>query len=282
MKLDIRYSVNQRDFMRYTTEEIRGEFLIKDLFKPDNITAVYSHIDRMVVFGAMPVSRTVSLDEGIDCWENFGTQYILERREAGVFNIGGAGSVLLDGIEYKMNKMDCLYIAMGTKKVEFFSEIPKDPAKFYMVSAPAHKHCQTRMLAFHDAIKRPLGCEKDANKRVINQYIHPDVLETCQLSMGMTQLCEGSVWNTMPTHTHERRMEIYMYFDVDNDAIVFHLMGEPEQTKHIAVSNEQAVISPSWSIHSGCGTRAYSFIWAMGGENKAFDDMDAVSFEKLK
>jgi len=280
--LDIRYSVNQRDFRRYTTDEIRDEFLIESIFEHNKITAVYSHIDRMVAIGAMPVDETMSLDEGFDCRGSFGTDYILERREAGVFNIGGAGRVLLDGVEYKMNSRDCLYISMGTKGVVFVSDVPEYPAKFYMVSAPAHKPCETRLLTFNDAIKRPIGCEKDANRRVINQFIHPDVLETCQLSMGMTELCEGSVWNTMPTHTHERRMEIYLYFDVDNDAMVFHLMGEPEQTRHIAVKNEQAVVSPSWSIHSGCGTRSYSFIWAMGGENKAFDDMDAVSYDRLK
>ena len=280
--MDIRYSVNQRDFKRYTTDEIRDEFLITDLFKADEVTAVYSHVDRMVTLGCMPVNETVSIDKDIDCWKNFGTHYFLERREIGIFNIGEPGVITADGVEYKMGHEDCLYITMGTKEVTFASDDAAHPAKFYMVSAPAHKPCKTTFISIQDANKRPMGDLKTSNARTINQFIHPDVLETCQLSMGLTRLEEGSVWNTMPAHTHERRMEVYFYFDIPEDNVVFHMMGEGKETRHIVMQNEEAVISPSWSIHSGCGTSNYTFIWAMGGENKAFDDMDNIPTTELR
>ena len=280
--MDIRYSVNQRDFKRYTTEEIRDEFLIRHLFEADQVSAVYSHVDRMVTLGCMPVKETVSIDKGIDCWKNFGTEYFLQRREIGIFNIGEPGVITADGVEYRMGHEDCLYITMGTREVTFRSENEHRPAKFYMVSAPAHKACKTTFISMQDANKRPMGSLKTSNARTINQFIHPDVLETCQLSMGLTRLEEGSVWNTMPAHTHERRMEIYLYYDIPQDNVVFHLMGEADQTRHIVMHNEEAVISPSWSIHSGCGTSNYTFIWAMGGENKAFDDMDNIATEDLR
>ena len=235
--MDIRYSANQRDVKRYTTEELRKEFLIQNLYQADEVVAVYSHVDRMVTMGCMPVSEKVSIEKGIDCWKNFGTHYFLERRE---------------------------------------SEEPSDPAKFYMVSAPAHTSYTTTFIPIEKAAKRPCGDAALSNKRTINQFIHPDVLKTCQLSMGMTVLEPGSVWNTMPAHTHERRMEVYMYFEVPGDNVVFHMMGEPTETRHIIMKNEEAVISPSWSIHSGAGTSNYTFIWAMGGENMEFDDMDTM------
>lgn len=280
--MDIRYSVNQRDVKRYTTKELRDEFLITGLYQPDKIVAVYSHVDRMVTFGCMPVSRQVSLDDGIDVYANFGTDYILQRREIGIFNIGGPGSISVDGKVYDMDYKDCLYITMGAREVLFSSSDSNRPAKFYMVSAPAHTSYETKLLTFADAMKRPLGESKTSNKRVINQFIHPDVLKTCQLCMGMTVLEEGSVWNTMPAHTHERRMEIYTYFEVPDDQVVFHFMGEPEETRHIVMKNEEAVISPSWSIHAGAGTCSYTFIWAMGGENQEFDDMDNLKPADLK
>ena len=280
--MDIRYSANQKDFKRYTTEEIRDEFLIQNLFVADEMTAVYSHVDRMVTLGCMPVNETVSIDKGIDCWKNFGTHFFLERREIGIFNIGGAGVIIADGESYRLGFEDCLYISMGTKEVSFQSDNKEMPAKFYMVSAPAHKPCKTTLLTMADANKRPCGAAETSNKRVINQFIHPDVLETCQLSMGLTQLDAGSVWNTMPAHTHERRMEIYLYFNIPQNNVVFHMMGEGQQTRHIVMQNEQAVISPSWSIHAGCGTSNYTFIWAMGGENKAFDDMDNIEIADLR
>lgn len=280
--MDIRYSVNQRDFKRYTTEEIRNEFLIDGLYKADEVVAVYSHVDRMVTLGCMPVNEAVSIDKGIDVWHTFGTQYLLERREIGIFNIGGDGSVEADGETFEMGYEDCLYITRGTKSVVFRSKDAAKPAKFYMVSAPAHKACKTTFIPMAKANHRPLGDSKTSNKRVINQFIHPDVLETCQLSMGLTQLDEGSVWNTMPAHTHERRMEIYTYFGIPEGNVVFHMMGEGQETRHVVMQNEQAIISPSWSIHAGCGTANYTFIWAMGGENQAFDDMDVIPTEELR
>ena len=280
--MDIRYSVNQRDFKRYTTEEVRGEFLIENLYKKDEVVAVYSHVDRMVTLGCMPVNEVVSISKGIDVWANFGTDYFLERREIGIFNIGGAGKIKADGEVFEMGYKDCLYITKGTKEVTFESNSPENPAKFYMVSAPAHTSYKTTFISIEKAAKKPLGSMETSNKRVINQFIHPDVLKTCQLSMGMTVLEPGSVWNTMPAHTHERRMEIYMYFEVPENQVVFHMMGEGQETRHIVMQNEQAVISPSWSIHSGAGTSNYTFIWAMGGENQAFDDMDNIATTDLR
>lgn len=280
--MDIRYSANQRDFKRYTTEEIRREFLIENLYEPDQVKAVYSHVDRMVVLGCMPVKEEVPIDKGMDIWANFGTRYFLERREIGIFNIGGEGRIITEEETFTLGFRDCLYITKGTKKVCFQSLDPENPAKFYMVSAPAHGAFKTTFLSIEDAARKPLGDQKTSNKRVINQFIHPDVLPTAQLSMGMTVLEEGNVWNTMPAHTHERRMEVYMYFGVPKDHVVFHFMGEPKETRHVVMQNEQAVISPSWSIHAGAGTSSYAFIWAMGGENQAFDDMDGAANTELR
>ncbi len=279
--MDIRYSASPNDVKRYTTEELRKEFLITDLYVADTVKATYSHVDRMVILGIMPVHEKVSIDKGIDIWANFGTGYFLERREAGVFNLGGKGAITADGVRYELGYEDCLYISKGVKEVYFESEDPENPAKFYLASTPAHKACKTTFLSFENANHRPCGEEKFANKRVINQFIHPDVLETCQLSMGLTQLAEGSVWNTMPCHTHERRMEVYTYFEIPGDEAVIHMMGQPKETRHLVMKNFDAVISPSWSIHSGCGTSNYTFIWAMGGENLAFDDMDNLKPNEL-
>ena len=280
--MDIRYSANPRDVKRYTTEELRKEFLIENLYRPDEVVAVYSHVDRMVTLGCMPVHETVSIDKGIDVWANFGTKFFLERREIGIFNIGGAGKITVDGTVYDLGYKDCLYITMGAKDVRFSSDDAAKPAKFYMVSAPAHRSYETRLLKIADANKKPCGDAATSNKRTINQFIHPAVLKTCQLSMGMTVLESGSVWNTMPAHTHERRMEVYMYFEVPEDQVVFHMMGQGQETRHIVMTNEQAVISPSWSIHAGAGTSNYTFIWAMGGENQEFDDMDNIPTNQLR
>ena len=280
--MDIRYSANPKDVKRFTTQELREEFLIENLYRPDEVVAVYSHVDRMVTLGCMPVREAVPIDKGIDVWANFGTRYFLERREIGIFNIGGAGTISVDGTVYKLGYKDCIYITRGVESVVFSSEDSAKPAKFYMVSAPAHRSYETRLLRLEDAAKRPCGDSATANKRVINQFIHPDVLPTCQLSMGMTVLEGGSVWNTMPAHTHERRMEVYMYFEVPEEEVVFHIMGQPQETRHIIMRNEQAVISPSWSIHAGAGTASYTFIWAMGGENQAFDDMDTIPSTELR
>ncbi len=280
--MDIRYSVNQRDVKRYTTEELRNEFLIEKIFVPGDVTAVYSHVDRVVTMGAMPASAPVKLDKNIDTWKTLGAKFFLERRELGIINVGGDGTVTADGTDYKLGRIEGLYLTMGTKDVSLASADPANPAKFYMVSSPAHTPCKNTHIPFDKAVHRDLGSLETSNARTINQFIHPDVLETCQLSMGVTILKPGSVWNTMPSHTHERRMEVYMYFDIPKDNVVFHYMGEPTQTRHIVMQNEQAVISPSWSIHSGGGTSNYSFIWAMAGENKVFDDMDGIATTDLR
>ena len=281
--MDIRYSCNQRDFKRYTTEEVRNEFLITDLYKADEMVAVYSHVDRMVTLGCMPVNEVVSIDKGIDIWANFGTHYFLERREIGIFNIGdGTGTITADGVAYHLGYKDCLYITQGTKEVTFASDDAAKPAKFYMVSAPAHCRYKTKLITLADAAKRPLGTLETCNKRTINQFIHPSVLKTCQLSMGMTALEPGSNWNTMPCYTDTPPTEIYTYFEIPEGQAVFHMCGEPTETRHVVMHNYDAVISPSWSIHSGVGTSNYTFIWAMGGENMEFDDMDNIATTDLR
>ena len=280
--MDIRYSCNQRDFKRYDTDEVRNEFLITGLYKADEVVSVYSHVDRMVTLGCMPVHETVSIDKGLDVWANFGTHSFLERREIGIFNLGGSGSIRADGTEYPLGYEDCLYITKGTKEVLFASDDPENPARFYMVSAPAHCSYETKLITFKDAVKRNVGSLEGCNKRTINQFINPSVVKTCQLSMGLTQLAPGSNWNTMPCHTHERRMEVYTYFEVPEGQAVFHMMGEPGETRHIVMKNFDAVISPSWSIHAGVGTSNYTFIWAMGGENMEYDDMDVISTPDLR
>lgn len=280
--MDIRYSANPNDVKKYNTEDLRKEFLIQGLYKEDQVVSVYSHVDRMVVLGICPVHEQLPITKGIDVWKEFGTSYFLERREAGVFNIGGKGKIIVDGTEYVMNYKDCLYISKESKDVKFISDDSDNPAKFYLVSAPAHKVCKTTYIPIEKANKRPMGDVKTSNKRTINQFIHPDVIETCQLSMGMTSLEEGSVWNSMPAHTHERRMEIYTYFEIPENNSVFHFMGQPTETRHLAMQNYEAVISPSWSIHCGCGTSNYTFIWAMGGENQVFDDMDNINIPDMR
>ena len=280
--MDIRYSAHPKDVARYTTEELRKEFLITGLYKADEVVSVYSHVDRMVTFGCMPVHEVVPIDKGLDVWGNFGTKYVLERREIGIFNLGGSGVICADGVRYPLGYKDCLYITMGTKEVTFASDDAENPARFYMVSAPAHCAYETKLITIAEAAKRPLGALETCNKRTINQFIHPSVLKTCQLTMGMTALEPGSNWNTMPSHTHERRMEVYTYFEIPENQVVFHMMGKPDETRHLVMQNFDAVISPSWSIHSGVGTSNYTFIWAMGGENQEFDDMDVIATPELK
>ena len=280
--MDIRYGANQRDAKHYTTDELREEFLIEALFIPDKKNMVYSHIDRIIVGGVMPVSKTIELADDIDTMKQLGTDYFLERRELGVINIGNTGKVVVDGKEFVLENKDAIYIGKETKTVEFSSLVQENPAKFYMNSAPAHKMYPTKHVERKNAKKVPLGDQKLGNKRTIYQLLHPEVVDSCQLMMGVTIMEPGNVWNTMPSHTHERRMEVYLYFDMPEDAVVFHYMGEPSETRHIVMHNEQATISPSWSIHSGCGTQAYTFIWGMVGENKTFDDMDHIAMKDLK
>jgi 4-deoxy-L-threo-5-hexosulose-uronate ketol-isomerase len=280
--MEFRQPVHPEDAKHYTTEKIRKHFLIDNLFEKGKIKRVYSHIDRIIVVGVCPAAEPLKLDSGLDIFKNLGAEYFLQRREMGVINIGGKGTVRVDGQEYPLAAQDGLYIGMGAKEVVFASEDKNNPAKFYCNSAPAHTSYPNKLIDLDTAKKVHLGEPENLNVRTINQYLHPAVLDTCQLSMGMTILEKGNIWNTMPCHTHERRMEVYFYFDMAEGDVVFHLMGTPGETRHIVIRNEEAVISPSWSIHSGVGTAAYTFIWGMVGENKEFTDMDAVPMEDLK
>lgn len=278
MKLEVRYANHPEDSKHYTTEELRKHYLVEKVFIPDDISLVYSHQDRIIAGGVMPVKKALKLETS----DELRAAYFLERRELGIINIGGAGKVTLDGKSYDIKPRDGMYVGMGVKDVVFESVDSKNPAKFYIASSPAHKTYPTYYIDFDKANHRPCGDEKTLNKRVINQYIHPDVCDSCQLAMGMTELAPGSGWNTMPSHTHERRMEVYFYFNIPDDNVVFHMMGQPQETRHIVMKNEELVISPSWSIHSGIGTSNYTFIWAMCGENQDFDDMDHIKTTDLK
>ncbi len=287
--MELRTAASPRDVKYYTTERLREEFLIEHVFVPGEIKLVYSHIDRIITGSATPLATPLKLTAG----EELRAKYFLERRELGLINIGGAGTVTVDGKEYKVGHKEGMYIGMGNQDIVFASEAGGNPAKFYINSAPAHKTYPTKLIKLEgepseDVViikpenKVELGCLEDCNHRVINKFILPGQVESCQLEMGMTALKPGSVWNTMPCHTHDRRMEVYLYFDLPEDAFVMHYMGEPTETRHIVMRNEQAVISPSWSIHAGSGSRAYTFIWGMVGENQDFDDMDHVLNQDIR
>lgn len=278
MTLDIRYGNHPDDSKKYDTEALRKNYLIEKVFVKDEIALTYSHQDRMIAGGAMPVDKELTLGST----KELGTEYFLERREMGMINVGGKGTVVLDGKEYALDYKDGLYIGMGTKEIVFKSADKNNPAKFYLNSCPAHKTYPTVYITKDMAVHRPLGTAENMNKRVVNQYVNPAVCESCQLAMGMTELAVGSSWNTMPSHTHERRMEVYFYFELEGDNVVFHMMGQPQETRHIILHNEQAVISPSWSIHSGTATSNYTFIWGMCGENQTYDDMDNIGNLDLK
>lgn len=286
--MELRTAASPRDVKHYTTERLREEFLIEKVFFEDEIRLVYSHIDRIITGAATPVKKALKLEAG----DELRAAYFLERREMGVINVGGDGYITVDGKKYTVVSRDGMYIGMGSKDIMFESVDASNPAKFYINSAPAHRICPT-VLIKRDGVagegevvikpenKVELGTLEDSNHRTINKYILPGQVESCQLVMGLTHLEPGSVWNTMPSHTHDRRMEVYLYIDIADDAFVMHFMGEPQETRHIIMRNEQAVISPSWSIHSGCGSRNYSFIWGMVGENQAFDDMDGIDNRDL-
>jgi len=271
MRLDVRYASHPEDVRNYHTEQLRAHHLIREIFRADEAMLTYSHYDRIIAGGVMPVDGTVRLTGG----KEIASDFFLQRREMGVINVGGAGRVVVDGETYPMQPRDGLYVGMGAKEIHFESDEKAAPAKFYINSATAHHTYPNRKINIQDANPRPLGSAEQCNKRTIYQYLHPAVLQTCQLCMGLTILEPGSNWNSMPCHLHERRMEVYFYFDL-GDGIVFHMMGKPDETRHIILHNEQAVISPSWSIHTGVGTRNYAFIWGMVGENQTFDDMDAI------
>lgn len=280
--MEVRPGANPNDVKNYDTDRLRHDFLIQDVFVPGEIKTIYSQIDRIIVGSATPAGKALKLTAG----DELRAAYFLERREMGVINIGGKGTMTLDGVRYDFDYKDGIYIGMGTKEVIFESADAENPAKFYFNSAPAHKTYPTVFINPEKDIlpenKKELGCLENANHRTIRKYILPGQVESCQLEMGMTALEPGSVWNTMPCHTHDRRMEVYLYFEVPENDVVFHYMGEPTQTRHIVMRNEEAVISPSWSIHSASATHAYTFIWGMVGENQDFDDMDDVDMKDLR
>ena len=276
--IDERQAAHPRDVKRYDTEALRQDFLVERIFVPGELTRTYSHYDRMIVGGATPVSKPLTLDP----FAPTGTPFFLARRELGVINIGGAGTVTVDGKQFELPNLDALYVGLGAKEVSFSSADPANPAKFYLTSAPAHREAPHHLIRQSDANTLHLGSAETSNKRTIRQYIMPNTTGTNQLVMGMTALEPGSVWNSMPCHTHTRRMEAYLYFNLDPAHRVFHFMGEPTETRHLLVANEQAVISPNWSIHCGCGTSNYAFVWAMAGDNVEFTDMDAAPVETLR
>jgi 4-deoxy-L-threo-5-hexosulose-uronate ketol-isomerase len=276
--MEVRYAPDPVRFNRMTGAEIRKSFLIDRLFKNGKIEMVYSDVDRAIIGSAVPSKASLKLKANK---KTLATDYFSERRELGVINIGKPGRIVVGDESYVMTTLDCLYIGRGTKAISFISKNQKNPALFYFVSYPAHSVYPTKQARIEEAAPVKLGSQKEANQRTIYKYIHPDGIKSCQLVMGFTVLEEGSVWNTMAAHTHERRSEIYFYFNLPEKALVCHLMGKPEETRHIMVRNQQAVISPSWSMHAGAGTQNYSFIWSMGGENQRFDDMDGIHMNRL-
>ncbi|WP_456271204.1 5-dehydro-4-deoxy-D-glucuronate isomerase [Bacillus sp. AK031] len=276
--MEIRHTTNPVDFQSYTTERLRNEFLIDSLFCNGHINMTYSHYDRVVVGGAIPTNQELKIEDP----DTLKTDYFLERREVGIINIGDEGIVAVNGQSYTLNKRDCLYVGLGNKEVSFKSIKASEPAKFYFVSTPAHKQYPTKKVTIEDAEPTHLGSNSESNKRTIYKYIHADGIQSCQLMMGMTLFEPNNIWNTMPPHLHDRRMEVYLYFDIEQNSRVFHFMGEPKETRHLVVQNEQAVLSPPWSIHSGVGTSNYTFIWAMAGENYTFNDMDLVKMDELR
>ncbi|MBR6909057.1 MAG: 5-dehydro-4-deoxy-D-glucuronate isomerase [Lachnospiraceae bacterium] len=287
--MELRTAASPRDVKYYDTQRLRDEFLVQKVFRPGEIYLVYSHIDRIIFGSATPTSEKLVLTAG----DELRAEYFLQRRELGVINIGGNGKITIDGKTFNVAHREGMYIGMGNRDISFESDDASNPAKFYLNSAPAHKTYPTVLIKpngtpeegvviVKDENKKELGSMEEANHRVICKYILPGQVETCQLEMGMTHLEPGSVWNSMPCHTHDRRMEVYMYFEVPENGFVMHYMGEPQETRHIVMHNEEAVISPSWSIHCGCGSSNYTFIWGMVGENQDFDDMDNVRNQDIR
>jgi 4-deoxy-L-threo-5-hexosulose-uronate ketol-isomerase len=276
--MQIYQAISQREAQGFSTQQLRDNFLIESIFQNNEITMYYTHYDRVVLGGVMPVYSEISLPT----YDNLKSDYFLERREIGIINVGGDGEILVDDETFSLSKLDALYIAKGSKSVTFKSIASENPAQFFILSAPAHHAYQTRKMSKEEATPVNLGSSETANERTIYKYIHRDGIQSCQVVMGLTVLKSGSVWNTMPAHVHDRRMEAYLYFDLNAEHRVFHLMGQPQETRHIVVANHQAVLSPPWSIHSGAGTTNYSFIWAMAGENLDFTDMDFAPIAELR
>jgi 4-deoxy-L-threo-5-hexosulose-uronate ketol-isomerase len=276
--LKIIHSVHPADFSSYQTALIRERFLIDNLVETDKFNCVYTHYDRMIIGAAHPVSKSIELDN----YPNLRAKYFLERREMGIINTAGDGEIIADGQTYTLKKLDCLYAGKGVKNITFRSKSAAKPAVFYILSAPAHAAYPTTLMTNEQAAKVHTGDASTANRRTINKYIHADGIKSCQLVMGLTILQEGSIWNTMPPHTHDRRMEAYFYFDLPAGHQIFHYMGKGDETRHITMKNYEAVVSPPWSIHAGSGTASYSFIWGMAGENMDYTDMDAIAIADIR
>lgn len=272
------HQVHPEDFKKYDTQQIREKFLLENLVVADAIVCVYTHYDRMIVGAAMPANKSLQLNS----YDELKSENFLDRREIGIINIAGKGMIEVDDEKFEPEKQDCLYIGKGKKKIIFSSADKNSPAKFIFFSCPAHAEYPARLMKSAEAMPAAVGSLDNNNERVINKYIHNDGIKSCQLVLGVTNFKKGSIWNTMPPHTHDRRMESYFYFDLPQDQRIIHFMGEPQETRHLFLNNEQAILSPSWSIHSGVATANYSFIWAMAGENMVFTDMDAVSMKNLK
>ena len=276
--MEVRFENSPKETASMNTQSLREAFLIENLMTDDSIQLTYSHYDRVIVGGAKPVADTLQLGNPSE----LRAEFFLERREMGIINVGGNGLIEADGVTYEINKLDCLYVGKGTKSVSFKSVNSAEPAVFYILSSPAHKEYPTRLLPKEDATPMSIGSLETSNDRTIYKYIHAQGIQSCQLVMGLTVLKTGSVWNTMPAHTHTRRMEAYFYFDLPENQRVFHFMGQPTETRHLVMANHQAAISPTWSIHSGSGTSNYSFIWGMAGENSDYTDMDLVAIGDMK
>ncbi len=275
--MQIRFQNSPNETKKMTTAELRENFLIDTLMEDDKVNLIYSHYDRVIVGGVMPLSKTIALPIP----EELRADYFLQRREMGIINVGGKGTITAGDKTYELDKLDALYISKGTENVSFGSEDGAAPAIFYLLSSPAHRDCETRLMKKAETSPVDLGASETANKRTIYKYIHADGIQSCQLVMGLTILAEGSVWNTMPAHTHTRRMEAYFYFDVPGEHRVIHFMGEPKETRHLVMANYDAVVSPPWSIHAGCGTANYGFIWGMAGENYNYTDMDPAPITEM-
>jgi len=277
--MERRYASHPNEVKQFDTERLREEFHIPTLFTANKLELVLTHEDRMIIGGAHPVNEAVKLETDL---RELGVSFFLERRELGIINIGGAGSVTVDGAVYELDNKECLFVGMGSKEVIFNSKDAAKPAKFYLNSAPAHKEFPTAKATLEDSESAELGSITNSNERRIYRFIHENGIQSSQLVMGLTILKPGNMWNTMPAHVHPRRMEAYVYFDLPEDAVVVHMMGEPTETRHIIMRNDEAVISPSWSVHSGVGTSNYAFIWSMAGDNKIYSDMDPVDMKELK
>ncbi|HEY0771534.1 MAG TPA: 5-dehydro-4-deoxy-D-glucuronate isomerase [Sphingobacteriaceae bacterium] len=273
-----RFANSAEEVSAMTTGKLRQNFLIEDLMQEDKFSLTYSHYDRAIIGGVIPVNNELELPN----FDNLRSDYFLERRELGVINIGGPGEIIIEGSVFQLDRLDTVYAGKGSKKVIFKSISAANPAKYYLFSTPAHQTYPAALIRKEDASPVNIGSAETANERSIYKYIYLQGQRSCQLVMGLTLLKQGSVWNTMPSHTHDRRMEAYFYFDVPENQVVFHFMGQPQETRHLVVQNNQAVISPPWSIHSGCGTSNYGFIWAMAGENQDYSDMDAVEIKDLR